>query len=161
MESIERLTGNQVGTQQPPASEEGPREVAHVAARGRDHDVAQKRPDVLIGVKIPTRNRQARRLVTTAFRECSWLGRSDLPAMTRLAELYVAIRRIAERLDRGGYTKADGDPRKLLGEWRTLMAEARQHEAALGLTAAARASLGVDLARGFDLARAMSERTEA
>lgn len=121
--------------------------VAVAAADSPQERVADQRPATLEGVRIPSRNRQARRLVVTLFSECAWLARPDLPAVARLCELYVVIRRIAERLDRDGLLKKDGEGKRLIGEWRGLMAEARAHEAALGITVAARAQLGVDLGR--------------
>jgi len=57
-----------------------------------------------------------------------------------------------------GINNDSGEPRRLLSEYRQLRQTQLQYEAQLGMTPAARASLGVDIARGLDLARAMSER---
>ena len=121
---------------------------------------ADVRPEALRGVRIPARTRQGRRWVYRLFTACPWLALPDVPAAARLGDLYAAISRVSARLDRDGLTTASGDPRKLLAEWRALLAEARAHEAALGITAAARASLGVNVGKMADLAALLAGRNE-
>lgn len=105
------------------------------------------RPSGLQGVAIPSRDRSVRRMVVGLYERCPHLSEADVYAAARLCHLYRKIERIGKDLQDRGLFKADGDPRKAISEWRQLMAEARAHEAALGITAAARAALGVDISR--------------
>ncbi len=105
------------------------------------------RPPGLQDVAIPSRDRSVRRMVVGLFERCPHLSEADVYAAARLCHLYRKIERIGKDLQDRGLFKADGDPRKAISEWRQLMAEARAHEAALGITAAARAALGVDVGK--------------
>lgn len=105
------------------------------------------RPPALQNVAVPSRDRSVRRTVVDLFERCPHLTEADVYAAARLCHLYRKIERIGKDLQDRGLFKADGDPRKAISEWRQLMAEARAHEAALGITAAARAALGVDISR--------------
>ena len=72
----------------------------------------------------------------------------DIYALTRWAHLYEIWKSIGERLDDLGPTKADGEePRKLLSEFRAMSGELSRLEASLGITASARAQLGIDVTR--------------
>ena len=128
---------------------------ASSALNGSGHvSVSASRPLALVGVRIPSRNAVVRRNVVALFRECSWLMRADVPASVRWGVLGEKFRKLAAHLDRlpdGGVVRANGDPRKALGELRALSAEVTRLEASLGITASARASLGVDLSRMKDL----------
>ena len=123
------------------------------------------RPDVLIGVAIPSRNRTVRRRVLALYQVCEWLTGADVSAAVRWAVLGEKFRRLAEVLDRlpneSGVVKvgkdSDLEPRKALGELRALSGEMTKLEAALGITASARAALGVNVTRLQDLASAMAE----
>lgn len=135
---------------------------AVVADNGADAVAVTDRPDGLIGVAIPSRNRTIRRRVTALYRECEWLTGADVAAATRWAVLGDKFRRLAEVLDRlpneAAVVKvskdADLEPRRALGELRALSGELTKLENSLGLTAAARAALGVDVGRmrNFDAA---------
>ncbi len=121
----------------------GSRSVAHAG-----------RPDGLIGVAIPSRNRSVRRRVLALYQVCEWLTAADVSAATRWAVLGEKFRRLAEVLDglpaEAAVVKissADLEPRKALGELRALSGEMTKLEAALGITAASRAALGVDVGR--------------
>lgn len=120
------------------------------------------RPPALVGVAIPSRNGTIRRRVIALYRECSWLTGADVSAAVRWAVLGEKFRRLAELLDRspeGGVVKVSGgdlEPRKALAELRALSGEMTKLEAALGITASARAALGVNAGRLKDLAEAMS-----
>jgi len=120
------------------------------------------RPSPLVGVRIPSRNQNTRDLVTRIYQENPHLQRSDLWATTRYAELSWKFRRLCELMDRlpdarmpdgavlpnaHAYIRQDFEPRKLLSELRGLSGELLRHEAALGITAGARAALGVDIGR--------------
>ena len=108
------------------------------------------RPDGLIGVAIPSRNRTVRRRVQALYRECQWLIGADVAAAMRWATLGEKFRRLSEVLDKLPVVKVssdDAEPRKALAELRALSGEMTKLESALGITATARAALGVDLNR--------------
>ena len=99
--------------------------VVPVSAAGSDvGKVTESRPEVLVGVRIPSRNATVRRNVVALFGECSWLSRADLPAAVRWGALGEKFRRLAQMLDRlpeGGVGKGvDLEPRKALGERRAV-----------------------------------------
>ena len=60
-------------------------------------------------------------------------------------------------LDKNGITDGKGEPRRLLSEYRGLLALQLKYAEALGLTPAARATMRVDVLRGDDLASEMAE----
>ena len=132
-----------------------PRTALHTAP-----GVALSVPDTpvsaLQGRRIPSRNKSVRKLVARLFRECTWLAGADLPATVRWAVLSERFRRLAERLDGLPELTADNEPRKALAELRALSGEITKLEAALGITAAARAALGVNVGRLGDLAEQMA-----
>ena len=118
------------------------------------------RPAALVGVRIPSRNENARSLVVRVYEENPHLQRADLWAVTRYAELSWKFRRLAERMERmedGGLVRSDGEPRKLLAELRSLSDTLLRHERDLGITASSRAALGVNVTRLRDLAAAMAD----
>ncbi len=111
---------------------------------------------------VPSRNPTVRRRVREMAEKLGYGPTAgDLYALTRWAHLFEVWRRVGERMDREGVSKADGEPRKLLAEWRALSSELSRLEAALGLVARDRAALGVDIARLHDLASLMSTDTNA
>ena len=122
------------------------------------------RPPALQGVRIPSRNATVRRYVAGLYEACSWLTVADLPAATRWAHLFDRFRRRAEILDRLPVVRVSGDdaePRKLDKEQRDTSGALDRLESALAITAAARASLGLNVGRMRDLASAMSEGGES
>ena len=126
------------------------------------HDGVGKRPLALQDRRIPSRNATVRRHVVDLYWVCSWLTGADLAAATRWGTLSVKFRRLAEFLDRlpeGGVVRADkGDVKayKALETLLRLNAEITKLEAALGVTAAARSALGLNVMRMGDLASAMA-----
>ncbi len=141
-----------------PACDSAARAVSLMPTSRSDRRVTEARPPALVGHRIGTRNPTVRRLVVGLFTECPWLSRADLPAAVRWGVLSEKFRRLAAVLDRlpdGGVITVQGDPRKALGELRALSGEITRLEQALGITAAARAALGVNVAR-LDLASAMA-----
>ena len=101
-----------------------------------------------------------RRMVGELYSRCPHLTGADVYATARLCHLYRKIERLGRDLEVRGLFRADGDPRKAIGEWRQLLAEARGHEAALGITAAARAAMGVDIAKGQGFAERVQRARE-
>ena len=143
-----------------PTPANGSGDVPVSAAGGDEGKVTESRPAVLVGVRIPSRNPTVRRNVVALFGECSWLSRADLPAAVRWGTLTEKFRRLAQLLDglpEGGVVTIAGEPRKALGELRALSGELSRLESALGITAAARAALGVNVMLAQDLATAMAE----
>ena len=121
---------------------------------------SENRPPALQGQRIPSRNATVRRYVVGLYEACSWLTVADLPAATRWAHLFDRFRRRAEILDRLPVVKVtsdDAEPRKLDAEQRATSTAMDRIEAALGITASARAALGVNVTRLQDLASAMAE----
>ena len=126
-------------------------EIGAVGGASRSAD----RPPALQGQRIPSRNGTVRRYVVTLYEACSWLTVADLPAATRWAHLFDRFRRRAEILDKLPVVKVtsdDAEPRKLDAEQRATSTAMDRIEAALGITATARAALGVDITRMRKLA---------
>lgn len=131
-------------------------EIGAVGGASRSAD----RPPALQGQRIPSRNATVRRYVVTLYEACSWLSVADLPAATRWAHLFDRFRRRASILDRLPVAKIssdDAEPRKLDAEQRATSTAMDRIEAALGITAASRAALGVNVHRMADLASAMAQ----
>lgn len=103
-------------------------------------------------LRVHHRDGKVRRLVREMAASLAYTPTAgDLYALVRWASIFRRWRSIDDRLERDGETKKDGDLRKLLPEWRALSAELRALEASLGITAGARAALGLDVARGRQL----------
>jgi hypothetical protein len=80
------------------------------------------------------------------------LPAADAAAVTLLARCLVRLESVGEYLDRRGWEREDGDVRPALELEAKLRREAADHLDALGMTPRSRAKLGLDVARGFDLA---------
>ena len=139
---------------------------AVVAQDGSGSVKIAARPAALVGVRIPSRNENARSLVVGIYQENPHLRRADLWAVTRYAELSWKFRRLSELIDRmedgngAGYLRKDHEPRRVLSELRALSGELLRHEAALAVTAAARAAMGVDIAKGQGFAERVQRARE-
>ena len=72
---------------------------------------------------------------------------ADIAALIRWCRGFRTWRRLDERLEENGVAKADGDPTKWLQEWRAQSEALARLEGQLGLTASARASLGLDVSK--------------
>jgi hypothetical protein len=105
--------------------------------------------DLLIAPRAEELRDQLRELVP-AYTE------SDLPALTLLAWQLARCERANAYLDEVGLTNRKGIPRpvlKVLSTWENSAARLCDQ---LGMTPTARARLGVDHVRGFDLARRLA-----
>ena len=125
---------------------------------------ALQRPPNLGATPIPGgKNVTLRKLVYRVYWMCPHLAPADVFAVSRYGALSLRFMRSESRLRALGELTQAGDPRKLLPEQRGLAAELRQHESALGITASARASLGVDVGRmrAMDLASLMAADQQA
>lgn len=119
------------------------------------------RPSNLDGVPVPGgKSHTLRKFVYQVFRLSPHLCGPDVIAVARYAALSLRFMRGERRLAKLGETTAAGEPRKLASEQRFLAAELRMHEAALGITAASRAALGVNVVRMQDLASLMAGRPQ-
>lgn len=111
------------------------------------------RPPVLADVPIPGGKALAPRVRTAIyglFWECGWLTPADLPAVTRWARLSDMFNRLAALADKLLPVKVsakgdDAQPRTAWAELRALDTRITALEAVLGVTAAARAALGLDV----------------
>lgn len=123
------------------------------------------RPPVLADVPIPGGKALAPRVRTaiySLFWECGWLTPADLPGVVRWARLSDMFNRLAALADKLPPVRLsakgdDAQPRAAWGELRALDTRITALEAALGVTASARAALGVNVARLGDLAELMAE----
>ena len=98
------------------------------------------------------RARRVRKLVQRMYDALPWLTEADRPVTRTWADLEHKIAAVSVDLDRRGFLNGDGEPRRLLAEYRGLLALQLQYSKELGLTPAARASLRVDSLRGDDIA---------
>ena len=117
-------------------------------------------------VKAPAglrlRYRRVRRLVRKMQAVMPWLDPADDPACRAWAELEIlGANAFADLIERG-LTNTEGDPRRLLGEFRMIRQAQLAYERDLGMTPAARMTLriGDSRAKALDLASAMSEERD-
>lgn len=103
------------------------------------------------------RDRRVRRLVARVRASMTWLMDSDVPAVRAWSELEIIGASVFADLVMNGLTNSQGDPRRLLGEYRMLRQTQLAYERELGMTPAARASLGVKAIQIQDLATVMAE----
>ena len=97
---------------------------------------------------IPDRDPTIRRWVSEMLPTLGYEATAaDIAALIRWCRGFRTWRRLDERLEENGVAKADGDPTKWLQEWRAQSEALARLEGQLGLTASARASLGLDVSR--------------
>jgi len=101
---------------------------------------------VKVGPKL--RSRRVRRLVNRLFDVLPWLTESDRPAARSWAELEFVGAAVFAEIMANGVTNGKGEARRLVSDWRQLKQVQLAYERELGMTPAARANLGVDVARG-------------
>ena len=110
---------------------------------------------------LKLRARAVRRLVAKAYDLCPWLTPTDHPTVQAWAEV-VKLKAVAfMALERSSpYREHNGDlvGRRLLSDYMRLGSLELSYAKELGLTPASRVSLGVDMARGLDLAAEMARR---
>ena len=107
------------------------------------------------------RARRVRRLVNKLYAALPWLADSDMSATRAWADLELKIGAVSTELEKGGVVNDKGEPRRLLAEYRGLLALQLQYSKELGLTPAARASLGADVAKGQYLGDLAAEISHA
>ena len=102
-------------------------------------------------------SRKVRRLVERLRRTMPWLEPSDLPACRAWAELEILSAGAFAALTAEGLTNAQGEPRRLLSEFRQLRQAQLAYERELGMTPAARMALKANGTRAaLDLAAALA-----
>jgi hypothetical protein len=117
------------------------------------------RNTAISGRVIPARDAFVRREVARLYSEATWLAATDMSAAIRYVTLAKRFVRMAQHLEeKDSVTNLKGEPLAMDAALRATSAELSRLEAQLGLTASARAALGVDLARMQDLATAMSAK---
>jgi len=82
------------------------------------------------------------------YSSMAWLTEADKPAARGWAELEIIGAACFSDLIGRGIAGEDGTPRKMLSDWRLLKATQLAYEAALGMLPSARASMGLDVAKG-------------
>ena len=87
-----------------------------------------------------------------------WLTESDRPVARAWAEMELLAASAFADLATRGMTNSEGEPRKLLGEYRQLRATQSALSKELGLSPQSRASLGVDVARAQTLVEQLSRQ---
>ena len=139
-------------TPQPPAPEPGNRRAlrhgGHASPRTLPVDGKARAIYAILADDAPLRNADG------------GLPSADRTAVELLALCLCRLESIAAWLQMHGLLTEAGEVRPAVELERRLRVEAADHCAQLGLTPAGRARLGLDLARGFDLAQAMSALTD-
>jgi hypothetical protein len=106
-------------------------------------------------------SRKVQRLVERLRGVMPWLEQSDLPACRAWAELEILSTTVFAELHRNGILNTEGEPRRLLGEFRQLRQAQLAFERELGMTPAARMAIKANGTRAaFDLAAAMAKVNE-
>lgn len=90
---------------------------------------------------LRVRHRKVRRLVEKMQTEMPWLESSDLPACRAWAELEILGASAFCELVDGGLLNAEGEPRRLLTDFRQLRQVQLSYERELGMTPAARMAI--------------------
>ena len=122
------------------------------SAERRQRQLAPVRSTIY--VKAPAgrqlRDRSVQRLVSKLRQALPWLTPSDLPATRAWCEAEVLSRLVFHELRVSGIVTGQGEPRRLLSEYRQLRATQLGYARDLGMTSQARKSLGADPGREGD-----------
>ena len=107
-----------------------------------------------IYVKAPAgrqlRDRSVQRLVSKLRQALPWLTPSDLPAARAWCEIEVLGRLVFHELRVNGIVTGQGEPRRLLSEYRQLRSAQLGYARELAMTPQARRALGLDPGREGD-----------
>jgi hypothetical protein len=107
---------------------------------------------------IRLRSRKVQRLVERLRGVMSWLEQSDLPAARAWAELEILATTVFAELHRNGPLNSEGEPRRLISEYRQLRATQLVFERELGMTPAACMAIKANGTRAaLDLAKAFAD----
>jgi hypothetical protein len=114
------------------------------------------------GNGLRLRHQKVRRLVEKMKGAMPWLEPSDIPACRAWAELEILGATVFAELHLNGITNPEGEPRRLLGEYRQIRQAQLAYERELGMTPAARMTIKANGTRAaLDLAAAMANAEEA
>jgi len=89
------------------------------------------------------RSQKVRRLAERGRRAMPWLATSDMPTLRGWCELEILCASCFAHLMADGPWRGDGDPKRLLTEYRQLRQAQLQYATALGMTPASRTQLGL------------------
>ena len=124
---------------------------------------ARQRPQASTGLYVKAasgmrvRHRKVRRLVEKMRAVMPWLETSDLPACRAWAELEILGANAFSELLTGGLLNTEGEPRRLLTDYRQLRQVQLSYERELGMTPAARNSIKASGTKAaIDLVAAMT-----
>jgi hypothetical protein len=102
---------------------------------------------------LQLRDRKVQRLVRAMRVAMPWLEESDIPACRAWAQFEILSDRAYAILRSVGLTNRQGEPLRLLKDWRQLRQAQLQYANALGMTPAARLAIQVSgEGKAFDLA---------
>ncbi|MGD1027026.1 MAG: hypothetical protein ABR989_04690 [Candidatus Binatus soli] len=90
---------------------------------------------------ITQRQDTVNKLVNKAYRAMKWLSTADRPTLRSWAELVIVTSQAFNNLMGEGILQKDGDPRRLLKDFRQLKLAQLRYEEALLMTPAARAAV--------------------
>lgn len=125
--------------------------------RQQKHGLYVKAPN---GIRL--RSRKVQRLVERLRTVMPWLEQSDLPACRAWAELEILSTTVFAELHRNGILNTEGEPRRLISEFRQLRQTQLAFERELGMTPAARMAIKVNGTRAaLDLAKAFADTGDA
>jgi len=136
----------------------------------KDQQVAKKHPrrhagtglyvKAASGMKV--RHRKVRRLVEKMRAEMPWLESSDFPACRAWAELEILCANAFSELLVSGLLNVEGEPRRLLMDFRQLRQVQLAYARELGMTPAARMAIKANGTRAaVDLAAAMASLAQS
>jgi hypothetical protein len=94
-------------------------------------------------VALAKRDRETDNLACRMYEIMPWLTKTDGPSARRWAQLEYLADMVFLELKNNGLLNADGEARRLLGEFRKLIGNQLQIANALGMPASARAALGI------------------
>ncbi|MGO9607220.1 MAG: hypothetical protein ACLQAT_28140 [Candidatus Binataceae bacterium] len=107
---------------------------------------------------LRVRHRKVRRLVEKMRAEMPWLESADLPACRAWAELEILGAYVFTELLGSGLLNPEGEPRRLLTDFRQLRQAQLAYARELGMTPAARIAINaIGTRAAFDLAALMSK----
>lgn len=142
---------------------------ASLMSAGKEQHVAvsQPRRHAATGLYVKAangmrvRHRKVRRLVEKMRAEMPWLEPSDLPACRGWAELEILGAYAFSELVGAGLLNAEGEPRRLLTDYRQLRQVQLSYKRELGTTPAARMAMKANGTRvALDLVAAMAKPEE-
>ncbi len=141
-----KTTPSQIGT--PSDNGDSGQQLSAVEQRQRERAALKSGLYVKSPNGLKLRYRKVRRLVRKMQAVMPWLDPADDPACRAWAELEILGAYAFADLVEQGLTNKEGDPRRLLGEFRMMRQTQLAYERDLGMTPASRMALRVGDSRG-------------